>query len=65
MFLVENYAVTFQREYYNTLLAKWVDTSIEEIETVKDEIPMLLHMQKMRAQGNTAPPPPKPHGNKV
>ncbi|XP_064594894.1 immunoglobulin-binding protein 1-like [Liolophura sinensis] len=37
-----------KREYYMTLLTQWVHTSVEELTSIKDELPILEHMAKLK-----------------
>ncbi|XP_064644359.1 immunoglobulin-binding protein 1-like isoform X2 [Lineus longissimus] len=44
-----------KREYYMTLLTGWIHSSLEELDSIKDELPILEHMAKMRISGAKTP----------
>ncbi|KAK6183288.1 hypothetical protein SNE40_010794 [Patella caerulea] len=51
-----------KREYYLTMLNEWSATSIEEIDSINFEIPVLEHSNKMKEREGKGPklPPTKP-----
>ncbi|XP_046381107.1 immunoglobulin-binding protein 1-like [Haliotis rufescens] len=44
-----------KREYYTTMLKQWVSRSMEEIDSINTEIPILEHMARMKAEQKKHP----------
>ncbi len=42
-----------KREYYITLVKKWIATTLEELECIQSEIPILEHMLRMKQLGTS------------
>ncbi|XP_074652952.1 immunoglobulin-binding protein 1-like [Tubulanus polymorphus] len=45
-----------QRDYYLTLLNSWIDLASDELTSIDQEIPILEHMAKMKADGTDLKP---------